>query len=97
MFLKQNPTFLNKLMHKTDGRKKKTNHNTTDLFKAILYTDGNRSTTVCYMFWTGKKGRKENPYEMQIDASGVRKLPKPDNKTNGQVKCSINTLCMSND
>lgn len=53
MFFFQKNILLNKLMHKTDGRKRrkpKTNHNTTDLFKAILYTDGNRSTTVCYMF-----------------------------------------------
>lgn len=32
-----------------EKRKPKTNHNTTDLFKAILYTDGNKNTTVCYM------------------------------------------------
>lgn len=51
-------TFLNKLMHKTDGKKqnkkprtkKEKKHNTTDLFKAVLYADRNRSTTVCYMF-----------------------------------------------
>lgn len=80
-----------------EKRKPKTNHNTTDLFKAILYTDGNESTTVCYMIWMGKKETKENPYKMQIDALGVKNLPKPDKKNNGQVKCSINTLCMSND
>lgn len=53
-----------------EKRKPKTNHNTTDLFKAILYAVRNRSTTVCYMFWTGRK--KKNPYKMQIDASGVK-------------------------
>lgn len=52
-----------------EKRKPKTNHNTTDQFKAILYTDGNKNTTVCYMIWMAKK---ENPYKMQIDASGVK-------------------------
>lgn len=63
-----------------EKRKPKTNHNTTDLFKAILYTDGNKNTTMCYMILMGGKETKENPYKMHIDASGVKKLPKPDKK-----------------
>lgn len=46
-----------------EKRKPKTNHNTTDLFKAILYTDGNKSTTVCYMIRMGKKEKKRKPIQ----------------------------------
>lgn len=71
-------TFLNKLMHKTDGRKKKrkpkTNHNTTDLFKAILYADENRSTT-CATCSEQERKKKKRTYEMQTDASGVKNSP----------------------
>lgn len=52
-------------MHKTDGRKKKkrkpkTNHNTTDLFKAIPYADKNRSTTCATCSEQEKNRKKKN-------------------------------------
>lgn len=50
-------------MHKTDGRKEKTQNEPLHnyLFKAILYTDRNKSTIVCYMILMGEKETKENP------------------------------------